>query len=447
MEEDGQETLLQRQDVRMGWMQAGITVFTFAAPSAVMAVPFAIGNAGFVGGMLLCLIITGASITGAKMLLHLKWLFPQCQTLGDLGLQVLGKPGQIWGNIIQLGNFCLFMPCALRFCGLALKGVGNGIPGFDECVDYYVFVVAFVCLVTTQVRDFRNAQIFTVLSFCCVIGMIVSMLYASFKYDNEHKIPASWFGNPEPEAGLRLIRFAGGCTIGAWAFIPAFLTVELSTCMGDPADFNKSLVLAGTLNVLTFCAGCLVVARWGYKVGEVIAATPAVEAWAQGVAINTVFNIFQLGGNFVSYMLDSVPLGRFCQRAWAPNFKDTWSAGDVGRYFTYTLPVFLFALSLSVFTPSINTLLDFTTALTTPWVSHVYPSVVYWTLKKRGAGNVPPAALKKSEKWMIAFVFVVGCICVIACAMKAVGFLVFEELRPRFQVGCEGWMIWQSKSR
>lgn len=43
----------------MGWRQAGITVFTFAAPSAVMAVPFAIGNAGFLGGMLLCLIITG----------------------------------------------------------------------------------------------------------------------------------------------------------------------------------------------------------------------------------------------------------------------------------------------------------------------------------------------------------------------------------------------------
>ena len=150
--------------------------------------------------------LTGASITGAKMLLHLKLLFPQCQTLGDLGLQVLGKGGQIWGNIIQLGNFCLFMPCALRFCGLALKGVGNGIPGFDECVDYYVFVVAFVCLIMTQVRDFKHAQIFTVLSFCCVIGMIVSMLYAAFKYDNEKKIPASWFGNPEPEVGLRLIR-------------------------------------------------------------------------------------------------------------------------------------------------------------------------------------------------------------------------------------------------
>jgi len=62
-----------------------------------------------------------------------------------------------------------------------------------------------------------------------------------------------------------------------------------------------------------------------------------------------VFNIFQLGGNFVSYMLDSVPLGRFCQRAWAPNFKDTWSAGDVGRYFTYTLPAPLFELDWNLF--------------------------------------------------------------------------------------------------
>lgn len=37
-----------------------------------------------------------------------------------------------------------------------------------------------------------------------------------------------------------------------------------------------------------FCAGCLVVARWGYHVGEVIAVTPGVAAWTQGVAINSV---------------------------------------------------------------------------------------------------------------------------------------------------------------
>eukprot|EP00913_Durusdinium_trenchii_P000129 g117.t1 len=427
----------------MGWIHAGITIFCFAAPSAVMAMPFAIGNAGFLGGMILCLIVTGASILGAKLLLRLKLLYPDCKTFGDIGFQVLGTPGKIWGNLIQLGNFCLFMPCALRFCGLALKGIGN-FPGFDECVDYYVFVVAFVCLVTTQVRSFKNAQCFTVLSLACVIGMVLSMVYASFRYENPHKIPAMWFGNPEPEEGLRLIRLAGGCSIAAWAFIPGFLTVELSSCLAEPSEFNKSLLLAGALNVLGFCAGCVVIARWGYKVGEVIAVTP-VMAWTPGLAVNSVFNACQLGGNFVSYMLDSVPLGRFCQRAWAPDFKDTWSAGDIGRYLTYTLPVFAFALTLSVFTPSINVLLDFTTALTTPWVSHVYPAVIYWRLKTRGGINVPPQPMTIKEKLIVSYVFLVGCLAVFACFVKAIGFLVFEELRPKFQVGCDGWLLWKPR--
>ena len=138
-----------------------------------------------------------------------------------------------------------------------------------------------------------------------------------------------------------------------------------------------SFLLNDVLCVLRFCAGCVVIANWGYKVGEVIAATRGVPAWTVGLAVNTdacwqtlaeiwhqpswaelaiclfvqisviftyhsvaeVFNTCQLGGNFVSYMLDSVPLGRFCQQAWAPDFKDTWSAADIGRYLTYTLPV------------------------------------------------------------------------------------------------------------
>ncbi|CAJ1395299.1 unnamed protein product [Effrenium voratum] len=410
---------LVHEEAAMGWAPAGITIFTFAAPSAVMAVPFAIGNAGFLGGLVICLIITG--------------------------MHVLGRPGRMWGNTIQLGNFCLFMPCALRFCALSLAGIGMGIPGFGGCIDYYVFVVAFICLLTTQVRSFNNVEVFTVISLCCTIGMVVSMLVAALQFDHDAKIPAKWIGNPEPEAGLSLVRLASGCTISAWAFVPAFLTVELSTCMAQPKDFKKSLYLAGALIVAVFAlAGTVVVARWGYNVGEVIAVTPGVGAWLPGAAINTVFNACQLGGNFVCYMLDSVPLGRFCQKTWAPDFKDTWSAGDVARYLTYTLPAFLLALFLSVFTPNVNTLLDFTTALTTPWVSQIYPAVLYWKFKSRGAGReCAPDPLKASEKALVVVVFAVGCFSFLACSLKAVGYLAFDELRPSFEVGCEGWMIWQ----
>ncbi|CAE7571811.1 mtr [Symbiodinium sp. CCMP2592] len=442
--------LVQQDEGHMGWKQAGITVFTFAAPSAVMAVPFAIANAGYAGGMALCIILTSASVAGANMLLEMKLLYPHCKTFGDLGLEVIGRPAQMWGNVIQLGNFCLFMPCALRFCALSLYSIGTLGP-LGNCIDYYVWVIAGICLLTTQVRSFNNVQGFTVISFLCVVGMVITMVIGAFQYEHTPKVPAQWFGNPEPNAGLRLIRLASGFTIGAWAFIPAFLTVELSTCMRNPADFKKSLLLAGSLNVILFVrlgiVGTTVVARWGYNVGEVIAITTGVGAFVKGDVINTLFNAFQLGGNFVSYMLDSVPLSRFCQRSWAPNFKDTWTMPDILRYLGYSLPTFLSALLLSTFTPSINTLLDFVTALTTPWVTQIYPAVLYWkVLHRRAAENIECGLdnpVKRSEKITVALVFTVGCISFCACALKAVGYLAFDELRPSFQIGCNDWLIWK----
>merc|ERR1719313_1409863 len=168
------------------------------------------------------------------------------------------------------------------------------------------------------------------------------MIVAAFNYEKDVKVPAQAFGNPEKQTALALVRAAGGFTINAWAFVPAFLTVELSTCMDDPKDFQKSLVLSGVLNVFIFIVvGVTVVARWGYDVGEVIGITAGVAAWAPGAGINTAFNAFQLIGNFISYMLDSVPLGRFCQKTWAPDFEDTWSPSDIFRYLGYTLPTFL----------------------------------------------------------------------------------------------------------
>ena len=238
----------------------------------------------------------------------LKSPITQGKTFGDLGLEVIGRPAQIWGNVIQLGNFCLFMPCALRFCALSLYSITE-IGALGNCIDYYVWLIAGICLLTTQVRSFDNVQGFTVISFLCVIGMIITMVVGAFQYEHVPRIPAQWIGNPEPEAGLKIVRLASGFTIGAWAFIPAFLTVELSTCMRHPAEFKKSLLMAGSLNVMLFVVvGTTVVARWGYNVGEVIAITTGVGAFARGNVINTLFNAFQLGGNFVSYMLDSVPL-------------------------------------------------------------------------------------------------------------------------------------------
>ena len=64
-----------------------------------MAVPFAIANAGFIGGIVICMVITGASIAGSNMLLQIKLRYPDCETFGDLGFKVYGRPGEVFGNL------------------------------------------------------------------------------------------------------------------------------------------------------------------------------------------------------------------------------------------------------------------------------------------------------------------------------------------------------------
>lgn len=441
----------------MSWKEAALILYTFAAPSAVMAVPYAIGMAGFLGGLLICLVITSASVGGGIMLLHVRLLHPTCHTFGDLGKVVLGRPGQVWGNAIQIGNFCLFLPCALQFCALALRGIVKGIPGFGKCNDYYVFTIALICLLTTQVRKLTNTTVLTYLSLICVLSMGLCMIVAAFTYDNPAKVSAQIFGNPESDRITSFIRAAGGFTINAWGYVPAFLTVELVTCMDDPPSFSKSLWLSGAMNVaVTTVVGFTVVARWGYNVGEVITITDGVTAWHPGSTINTLFNTFQLLSNFVSYMLDSVPLGRFCQKAWAPAFRDSWSASDVMRYLGYTLPTFVFALSLSIFVPSVNTLLDFTTAFTTPMVTQIYPAVLYWKVFCRQEAPLLDGEqqqgtycdqssrtnVRAAQKCAVVAVFLVGYMSFLVCFFKAVGYITMPALRPPMQIGCDSWQIY-----
>mmetsp|Transcript_38209 Transcript_38209/g.69563 ORF Transcript_38209/g.69563 Transcript_38209/m.69563 type:complete len:474 (+) Transcript_38209:60-1481(+) len=446
------------------WLQAGLILFSFAAPSAVMAVPYAIGMAGFLGGSLICIALTSASIAGSMMLLAVKRRLADCHTFGDLGGAVLGTAGRFWGNAIQLGNFCLFLPCALQFTALALEGIGHGLPGLNGCIDYYVFVIALACLLTTQVRTLSNTQMLASLSVICVFAMAGIQVFAALRYDNPAKVPAQLFGNPTESALKSLVQACGGFTISSWAFVPAFLTVELADSMVGAdvsASFRKSLLLAGGLNVSLFIiVGVVVVARWGYNVGEVVTLTKGVEgAWAPGSATNTAFNVFLLTGNFVSYMLDSVPLARFCQRQWAPNFKDTWSCADIFQYLVYTMPTFLFGLLLAVCVPSIRTLLDFTTAFTTPWVTQIYPAVLYWQmfgssrgarvqlLDSVGASEQPEQAVPSTgklttrEKIGVALVFCTGCTSFVICLAKACGYLAIPELRPPFRIGCGKWSI------
>lgn len=153
--------------------------------------------------------------------------------------------------------------------------------------------------------------------------------------------------------------------------------------------------------------------------------------------------MFALTGNFVSYMLDSVPLGKFCQVAWAPGFKNTWSAGDIIRYAGYTLPSFLFGVLMAIFFPSLDFLIDLVTFLTTPWVTMVYPAALYLRVFSAGdplSSVEPPLPMSPRARACVIGVLCLGLVGFAITFYAGVGNFV-QTGTDDWQIGCEGWEI------
>jgi hypothetical protein len=442
----------------LGWVSAGFTLFAFAAPSAVQSAPYFIGNTGFLGGTIFVTVNTFFACLGSWMLLQVKLQYPSAHSFGELGDKVYGPVGRVIGNLIQLGNFVLFLPCALLFTAEALQGIGkpwgkpftmsDGAP----CWDYYILIIALVCYMTTQARVLTNTAIFSAISVGSVLVIAITQLVACFSYDVEDKQPAQWFGNPDsyPDSGHWSIFFSRGASIAVFGYVPSFLTAELASCMREPKQMTKSLALSGGLNLLMMLGvGIPVVSRWGYNQGYVAPltgqfagpGTAKVSAYDAGNAATTVLNSFVLIGNFVSYMLDSVPLGRFCQKTWAPDFKDTWSAADLLRYAGYTFPTFFVGLLLAFFFPSLDFLVDCLTFLTTPWVTMVYPAALYWRTFHKGAGLLD--ATRDSDGSCVILVsstLTMGLVGFAVSLVAGLGMLSIDGTAS-WQIGCEGWFI------
>jgi hypothetical protein len=440
----------------LNWISAGFTLFVFAAPSAAQSAPFFIGGTGYLGGTLFCILNTAGAIAGSWMLLQVKFAYPSAHTFGDLGDKVFGFWGRVIGNFIQIGNFILFLPCALKFTSQALQGIKDWPFPFTQhsgapCWDYYIFVIALICFATTQARTLNNTAIFALLSLISVFMMAVIQIVAAYSYDVTDKKEALYFGNPDPEIStLLMFRGASICVFG---YVPSFLTAELATCMKSPSEMTKSLVLSGVLNlVLMLGVGIPVVARWGYNQGYVAPltgqfagpGTAQVTAWNMGQTTTIILQVFALTGNFVSYMLDSVPLGKFCQVAWAPGFKNTWSCGDITRYAGYTLPSFLFGLFMAIFFPSLDFLIDMVTIFTTPWVTMVYPAALYLKLFSGGDPSAlttePRKPMSSETRIFVVGVLALGLVGVFISTWAGVGNFIHTGT-SEWQIGCEGWEI------
>lgn len=75
----------QRRKKPLHWAVAGLILFGFCAPAALVTVPFAMGTAGLLLGLVALVVLTTASALGALMLLEIYLAHPWSQNLPELG--------------------------------------------------------------------------------------------------------------------------------------------------------------------------------------------------------------------------------------------------------------------------------------------------------------------------------------------------------------------------
>lgn len=257
---------------------------------------------------------------------------------------IQGDCGKILANTTQMTNFIGFLPVVLLINAQALKGV---LDRQGDCTDYYILGVSLLCFLTTQVRTLTNTQTFSLISLTCVTVVTVFELYLVLSTKNPEKESAQLVGHPfksDNLAGVMNMLLALTCT--AWSYVPSFLSIELISAMPRPRDFKKSILLSGSMNMLLFIGlGCAVVSHWGWNLVDVVYLT---KCWPSSHVLSRIMQGLLLTANMVSYTLDSVPLARFCQRAWAPNFKDDWSLSSIAFYALLSLPTYLFGVIASI---------------------------------------------------------------------------------------------------
>jgi hypothetical protein len=280
---------------------------------------------------------------------------------------------------------------------------------------------------------------------------------------------ANLVGNPDQGTTRGWVTFALGVSSCAWAYVPSFLTVELSNAsvMKDPSSFPLAIWLSCALNVVVFVlCGVSSVHEWGWDIVDPLTfgtvSNPLL--YPADSSRSRVLNAFLFLSCLISYALDSVPLARSCRDHFRPSLSlSDWSVSGCASYLLVTLPTFAFAVLAALFIPSLFCMLAIVTALTVPWANYVFPAALHLADdtssasggEKEGQGGrnekesllLGEVALlhaslpRPASRGLAIAVLWTGVVVFFVCAFAAAGKLAIEELRGPVVVGCSGWII------
>lgn len=306
----------------MHWVSVGLILFGFSAPSGVVGIPYALGSQGVVVGILLCLLATISTAIGATFVAELAYKYQEVTEFKDLGLLCGGSNGQLLATVVQNFNFILFLPVGMDLVAEALQGILN--PSMNGCTDYFILGVASLCLATTQIRTFTNAEPLSYLMLVCAVAVGVIFIWVSATVDNPDYKSVYLFGNPDGGSFKGVIEALLGVTTVLWCYVPAFIVVELKEALKEKDDMMKAIVMSAVIQIVFYISiGTGVVINWGWYVDDPLM---LMSAWPTDSVIGKATNILIFISNLITYALCSVPLTRKYVQWMSPKFEiHDWS--------------------------------------------------------------------------------------------------------------------------
>lgn len=353
---------------------------TFSTTSSNVMFPRAYGVFGSLGGPLLGLALQGLMCVLTVLAVRIAVRF-NCHTLGDLG-RVLGGT---WGGRVlsagQLVNQAVFMPVALVLSADALKDVmlyamrctdateaaplDVGTCAWWACnVNPLWIILLFAWPVALLARNVGELAWSAYLSILLILVQTAAILYAAGS-DDPKGDPAQLgpflqlFGTTINPSWNLVIACLGAYL---YSMCPLFIAVEVSASMQQPAKIEMAVILSTIFNTIVYVGtGLGVGLRWGAgmpnPITDMISGVP-----------DAITNCILFYCTVLDFAICAAIVNREVQELWMPSFDRLCTLGNLPTWLIITLPSLIFALTLALLTPKLDSLTGLLESLCIPLV-------------------------------------------------------------------------------
>lgn len=289
---------------RLGWKRLTIVLIVEAVALGSLSLPGAFADLGMVAGVICSISLGMVAMYASYVVGQMKLKFPEISHYADAGRLMFGK----WGYEIFGAMFTMQLIFIVGSHVLTGKIMWDNITagGNGTCSIVFSVVSAIILFLVAIPPSFAEVAILGYIDFVSIIAAIlITIIATGIQASNADGGLAAVEWSAWPREDISVARaFIAICNI-VFAYSFALCQFSFMDEMHTPADFPKSILTLGTLEIVLYTiTGAVIYAFVGPSVASpaLLSAGPTVSKIAFGVALPVIF---------ISGSINTVVVGRY----------------------------------------------------------------------------------------------------------------------------------------